>query len=873
MPETSTGTIVPSYLRAERFERLAGALDQEPSWVLKRLIRLLSSRVQVDDEAVAKLRELAQTGPVVYAMKYRSIFDLHFLRLRFSELGLPVPSFAFGVSAAESWSLSKTAKVWYARLKALLHEAKLHEPVDEKALKEILEHGGAGVVFLVDEKTARRRYIRPGEDPFRMLLDLQGRISGAISVVPICVLYDRTPRRAIRPFWEIFLGDPDNPGPLKRLLIALRKWTVPEFLMGEPIQLVGQFEEFGSEESWEELPFSVRQNLIAGINARIRVNRGPEKLSRTEIKERVLQDPRVQRAVREGLANEHNTEEKTRKRAESYVDEIAADQHIQTLHFLYYLLKWLLSRVFDAMDVRQSEFSVLKGANAKGSLIFTSCHKSHFDYLIVGYLSFINQMPVPHMAAGKNLAFWPVGPILRNGGAFFLRRSFKGLAYYTHVFAAYLKVLVKEKVNINFYIEGGRSRTGKLLPPRVGMLAFLVQAVEEAAVDDLQFVPTFVGYDQIPEENDYLRELAGREKQPETFGSLIRARDILTKRFGKVYVRFHEPVSYKEFCSGWGLEENSGKLSQKESRRLLMDFAYHLMHAIVKVGVIGPVDLVAAGLTCFGHNRVQHDMLMMSVRYLSEMLRQERYELAASLDNLDKGVEPVLGLFRMRGFIEVEPAPVTRASACYVVNASKRANLEFYRNSLINYLWPASFTATIILQNDSEASDFSATINEEFEFLKQLMSKELILDPLTPDDEIISGTLEHFHRQGWISDGQTLNRQALECLKGVMADLFEVYYLVLATSDAVGEGGIYQKEFIKKMMKTAQEIHAHDETESIPSLPSVTVSNALLRFSEMGIFEYRQSKKFLKGVGDHARKQEAQDHLAKVLKWGWLRNP
>ncbi|MBI4965552.1 MAG: 1-acyl-sn-glycerol-3-phosphate acyltransferase [Desulfomonile tiedjei] len=832
---------------------------------MKKLITLLSSRVQVDDEVVEKIRQLARTGPIVYAMKYRSIYDLHFLRLRFAELGLPVPAFAFDVSAMDSWSLSKAVRVWRAGLNGLLHEPRHKKTVNEEDVKEILDGGGAGVVFLVDEKTARSRYIHPSEDPIRILLDLQGKLSGAIAVVPIFILYDRTPRPAIRPFWEIFLGDPDNPGPIRRLLIALRKWTVPEFLMGEPVHLVGEFEEFGSEESWEELPFTVRQKLIAGINERIRVNRGPEKLSRTEIKERVLQDPRVQRAVREGVSNEDHTEEKIRKRAESFVDEIAADQTSQTLHFLYYLLKWLLTRVFDGMDLSPSGFSVLKRANTQGSLIFTSCHKSHFDYLIVGYLSFINQMPVPHMAAGKNLAFWPVGRVLRTGGAFFLRRTFGGLALYTHVFAAYLKVLVKEKVNINFYIEGGRSRTGKLLPPRVGMLAFLVQAVEEGGVEDLTFVPTFVGYDQIPEENDYLRELAGREKQKETFVSLIRARDILTKRFGKVYVRFHEPLSFVEFCTKMGVQPNEGRLSQKETRRLLTDFAYYLMDGIVKVGVIGPVDLFAAALTCSRRNRVDHDRLMKSAAYLSDMLRVEGCEFAASLDKLESAVQPVLGLFRMRGFVEVEPVGGAKASTEYIVNGSKRANLEFYRNALINYLWAGSLISNIILRNDSGASGFTPAMAEEFQFLKQLLSKELICNPLVGDDEIMERTLGLFRDQGWVSGGQPLNREALECLKGVTADLLEVYYLVLATAETVEEGGIYQKEFIKKMVKTAQEMHAGQERDSVPSLPSVTVGNAVLRFSEMGILEYRQSKKFLKGVGDHAQKNEVRDRLAKAL--------
>ena len=259
-------------------------------------------------------------------------------------------------------------------------------------------------------------------------------------------------------------------------------------------------------------PFDVRQKLIESINARIRVSRGPKRLSRTEIKELVLQDARLHRIVREKAIGESTSEQKVRKKAESYIEEIAADQRIQALHFLFYVLKWLFSKVFDGIDLKESAFAALKKANAEGSLIFVSSHKSHFDYLLIGFLSFINQMAVPYMAAGKNLSFWPVGPILRHGGAFFLRRSFKGLGLYTHVFAAYVKALAREKVNINFYIEGGRSRTGKLMPPRVGMLAFLLQAVEEGAVEDLSFIPTFIGYDQIPEERSYLRRI-GRAGQ------------------------------------------------------------------------------------------------------------------------------------------------------------------------------------------------------------------------------------------------------------------------------------------------------------------------------------------------------------------------
>jgi glycerol-3-phosphate O-acyltransferase len=861
--------VVPLHLRGGRFHHVAGVLDEEPPWILRKLIALLSANVRIDEQVAQTIRNFAQSGPLVYAMKYRSVYDLQFLRIRFAELGLPLPSFVFGISAGGIGSFSKFIKVWKSRLDLVVHEHRHPNAVDENVLKEILEGGGAGVMFLVDEKTSRSRYVHPDRDPLRILLDLQGRMAASIVLTPVSILYDRTPRRSIRPFWESFLGDPDMPGPLKRLLIAIRKWTVPELLVGEPVHLVGEFEEFGSDGSWDELPFDVRQKLIESINARIRVNRGPERLSRTEIKERVLQDSRLHRIVREKASGEATSEENVRKKAESYVEEIAADQRIQALHFLFYLLKWLFTKVFDGIDLKESTFATLKKANAEGSLIFVSCHKSHFDYLLIGFLSFINQMAVPYMAAGKNLSFWPVGPLLRHGGAFFLRRSFKGLGLYTHVFAAYVRALVREKVNINFYIEGGRSRTGKLMPPRVGMLAFLLQAVEEGAVEDLTFVPCFIGYDQIPEERSYLRELAGRDKQAESVLSVIRAREILKRSFGKVYVRFDEPVSFRAFCENPAVGVNPTQMSLKENRKLLHDFAYHLMYGIVRTGVVTPIDLAAAGLVCMKTHQVGRERFFKSVGYFSTMLKKGGFEFAESFANPEAALEQALGLFRYRGFVDVEPSSAPEDEIVYVIDEQKRANLEFYRNSLVNYLWPASFLAMLLTPEGDYPAGASPGLSEEFRLLSQLCSKELIVDPLSDDDEIRVKTLGWFRDEGWVrleneNRISVVNREALESLRGIMSDIIEIYYLSLVATETAGGVGI--KDFMKKIMKIAQDLRGSDESRPLPSLSSVTVANALARFSEMGILEYRASRKYLGAVTDAAQREELKNFLGLALR-------
>jgi len=843
--------IVPGYLRNTAYERLDGVLDEMPPWICRKLIPLLSGNVRIAEDVVDKIRDAARTGPVIYAMKFRSLFDLHFMRMRFAQLGLPLPAFVFETPAYATRSLVGALKLWGTRLSEMVHERRWPPSFDEDVLRDILLQGGAAVLFLVDEETSRDRYVCPERDPIRILLDLQGRVPGSIAVVPMMILYDRTPRRQIRPFWESFLGNPDRPGPLKRIHSAIRQWSLPELLTGEPVYLLGQFEEFGSDRAWEDLPFEVRKDLIASVNERIRVSRGPEKLTRTETKERVLQDRQVRDAVHDVMTAEGLPEKQVRKKAESYVDEIAADQQVELLNFWVHSLGWAFRKVFSAVDLKESQYTRLKKANADGTLVLVSSHKSHFDYLIIGYCSFVNQMAIPHIAAGRNLYFWPLGPMMRRTGAFFLRRSFKGLRLYPQVFAAYVRVLVKEKVNINFYIEGGRSRTGKFLPPKTGLLAFLLQTVEEGAVPDLLFVPTFVGYDRIPEESSYLRELSGREKRKEDLAEVIRARKVLSQRFGRAYLRFGEPISFRGFLKKWETQERQTP-SANRTRELVHDFAYHVMRGIVRVAVVTPVELAAAGLVCTGRARASRALVRGAIELFAAVIRIEGLEFAENLErNFEHSVETALGHLCDRGFAAVEPQTGEgESSQGYVVDERERATLEFYKNSLVNPLWPASLYATVLLMHDQREQDITPAMRDDYRALKEILSGELICDPLVSADETMDGIHRVFSESGWLAgsnDGadRTHAWTVWESFRGILADLLEVYYLVLCSARAGID--LSQKEFLRVLTKEADSARTGTDHGTI-SLPVLTVQNALRRFGEMGLVNYDQPKKTLNSI-------------------------
>ncbi|MCJ7830257.1 MAG: glycerol-3-phosphate acyltransferase, partial [Desulfobacterales bacterium] len=205
------------------------------------------------------------------------------------------------------------------------------------------------------------------------------------------------------------------------------------------------------------------------------------------------------------------------------------------------MVRWVIKSMFDGVMVNDEMLARLKTMSLRGPLILVPCHKSHMDYLILSYVLYQNNLPCPLVAAGTNLSFWPIGPLFRGGGAFFIRRSFRGAVLYSKVFTEYIEKLLEEGFNIEFFIEGGRSRTGKLIMPKLGLLSILLNGMKSGACEDLIFAPIYIGYDQVLEDSAYLEELEGGQKKPESFWQGLKARKFLKKRYGKIYLQFQEP--------------------------------------------------------------------------------------------------------------------------------------------------------------------------------------------------------------------------------------------------------------------------------------------------------------------------------------------
>lgn len=267
---------------------------------------------------------------------------------------------------------------------------------------------------------------------------------------------------------------------------------------------------------------------------------GPDLSHRRTMVDKVLNAPTVRAAIKDKARRNGISVDKARRIATKYVNEIAANYSYSTIVILEAILSWFWNRIYNGIKINY--FEGLQHHALGHEVIYVPCHRSHLDYVLLSYLVHEHGSTPPHIAAGINLNLPGVGPILRRGGAFFLRRSFRSQKLYAAVFYEYLSMIQTQGVSIEYFIEGTRSRTGRLLPPKAGMLAMSVRSYLNAPVRPIVFQPVYIGYEQLVEGDSYTTELSGKEKRSERFSDLGKIFRIARHNYGEAHVSLCEPI-------------------------------------------------------------------------------------------------------------------------------------------------------------------------------------------------------------------------------------------------------------------------------------------------------------------------------------------
>ena len=295
-------------------------------------------------------------------------------------------------------------------------------------------------------------------------------------------------------------------------------------------------------------PAIAERRLLRLLRQHFRAHReallGPDLSHRRTLMGEVLRDPRVRAAI----DATDQPRERAWRDARAMAEEIVSDISYPTVRFFDWLLSWLWNRLYDGVTVRHLDRA--RELAGDHTLVYVPCHRSHIDYLLLSYVLFYGGVMLPHIAAGNNLNLPVAGPLLRRGGAFFMRRKFAGDALYTAVFESYVDHLFTHGFAMEYFVEGGRSRSGRMLSSRWGMLRMTLGAHNRGLRRPLAFVPVHFSYERIIEGGSYLKELRGGEKERESLLGLLRsARQFLRQRFGGVTVTFGEPLPLPAFLA------------------------------------------------------------------------------------------------------------------------------------------------------------------------------------------------------------------------------------------------------------------------------------------------------------------------------------
>jgi len=814
-------------------------------YFIQKIINRLINKLNFDDHNIEKIKSIDKNSIVVYASKSKRTLDFLYYHTKLKGLDLPYPQVGFDFKFFFLLPVKRLFQIFLCHMDYFFHHFHFKDAYTTRYVTKELLNGRSGFVCLIEEEDFYKRFIKSTPDPLFLLIELQKRIDKPVMIIPEDIIYITKPMRKDPALTDILFGTHEKPGLIKRFFTIIRRPEKIRVELAKPVNL----KEFIIQPEIERLESEfqahrLRSHLVDILNRQRKSITGPVLKSRQEITEDIL----TRKSLREYLAqyaSENNlTLSKTHKKAAGYIKEIASNYNLQVINFANWLLTWVFKNIFEDLVINQEEINRMRETSTKAPLILVPCHKSHLDYLLLPYVMFRNNMPCPHIAAGKNLSFWPLGPLFRGAGAFFLRRTFKGAPLYAKIFAAYLEKLLYEGFNIKIFIEGGRSRTGKLLTPRPGGLAMLINAYNNGACNNLYFVPVFIGYDHVLEEDAYLKEIEGGKKKPETLKGLINARKFLKKKYGKVYMRFDEPISIKDYIREKNIDLS--KSSKQEYMQFVKSFGYKLINAINANAVATPHGIIASAvLNCSKNSFAKKQMIARVNTYMSILTFMNAELSDTLLIDPDNTLNSVINDFISRNFIELadEDEDDITDNTVFIVKDNKRAILDYYKNSVISFFINFSYTAVAILEADRFQFS-SLDLMVRYKFLEKMFTDEFFFDEETSCEENISKCIKGFINEGILVPDSSepdifhITSQGLRKLKWFAAFLqpfFESYKTTLLYFEKYGAGKHEGKDRVKKIHSIGTKLYKGKIIALKESLSQINYKNAANYFTKNGV--------------------------------------
>lgn len=509
---------------------------------------------------------------------------------------------------------------------------------------------------------------------------------------------------------------------------------------------------------------------------------GPLLPDRQAMFNKLLQSPAILEAIADEAQKPKSSPEKARKEAEKMLDEIAANVSHESLRAADRLLSWLWNKLYQGINVQYAE-RVRKLALEGQEIVYVPCHRSHMDYLLLSYILYHQGLVPPHIAAGINLNFFPAGPIFRSWGAFFIRRTFKGNRLYSTIFREYLAELFYRGYSVEYFIEGGRSRTGRLLEPKTGMMSMTLQALQRGLSRPISIVPVYIGYEHVLEVDTYAKELRGAEKEKENAGLVLRVIKKL-KNLGQGYVNFGEPIPLNHYLN-LHFPEWKAPLAEGE-RPKWMNGAVNAVSNQVMINInnaaaVNAKNLIGSILLASRQRSLTREQLLEQVESYMQLFRNVPYhqDITLPTETAEEMLDHVIQLPRSGVMAEKD-------SFGEIIRLERQSAvlMTYYRNNIQHLFVLPSLVASIVLHHEAISKDL---VMQSVQRISPFLKAELFLHfKANQLNEHIEAIVAEFVAQGLIKDESEMlmiNRQRIRSLQLYAAgvrELLQRYYISLS---------------------------------------------------------------------------------------------
>ena len=803
-----------------------------PNAIMRWLYRRFFAHIRVNENWSRGVRDAASKGVVVYVMRSLSFLDFLCLDFLLKKFGLPLVRF---VNDLGLWILEPFGKgERRLSLRRQIPEA--------EALERTVGDGYSALLFLrrppqLGQQARRGRNLKV--DLIATLVHKQRSSSRAILLVPQTFVWSKQAGSASPSMLDLLFGPVQWPGRIRVFCQFLLNYRNAKLRSGEPFDLK-TFLERNPDLTDEQAADKVRYALLRRMERDRAVILGPMKKAPARIEDEILRGPRVRAEIEKYAGRKRIARAKAERIARKHLRRLCARPSPFVVDVLHRFLTWVWARMYDGVVLDQEGLERLREAAGDSSLVLLPSHKSHVDYLVLSDMLYANALMPPLIAAGDNLGFWPIGPVLRRAGAFFIRRSFKGDRLYPTLVEAYMRKLLAEGFTTEFFLEGGRSRTGKAMPPKYGLLSMIFDSALKLPTTRIKLVPISIGYERIIEERSFVHELSGGEKQSENVGDLIKSSSILRSKWGRLYVQFGEVIDFAEFVEANRQTSASGlhkidQLSPNQKRSAVRALAHQVMYSINEVTVVTPAALVATALLTHRKRGMTQSGLIATCEDLLSTLAKMNARIAHQLRIADGSIrtdtiEEAIRLFTdARLIVEHD----TGLEPIYTIDSERRIALEYYQNMTIHFFVPSALIASALLIDREEWADV-ARVSERVKLLSRLFKHDFVFRGSATFDEIFQDTLRFMAdageielRDGKVQATEGIRRQRLLRYATMLQTFFESYLLALRGAEIVLDGPIPKKDWYKRTLALGQQMYLAGEIERRESLSKLKLETAL----------------------------------------------